>query len=188
MKKHIPANDLSSQLKTHYAAQQLTNDQLDTLLHLRKANSKKQKLTFASLAASLIIIPGLFLYTLLQQDYRMISKDIAYNHNSLLQMEVMSGELKTVQGHLNKLGFTLVNSHKIEKGNLQLLGGRYCNINGKIAAQMQLKHNKTNTTYTFYQAKLASDVIENFKTHEVIINGVKVKLWQEKGLLMGLAF
>jgi hypothetical protein len=188
MNKHPETANLKRQLKGHYAKQQLNEYQLDQLLQLKSSNHCKQKTLLSSVAACLFIAGCIYLYDMSTHDYSVISKDIAYNHNSKLQMEVVSTQLQTVQGHLNKLDFKLVNSRKIQRDNLQLIGGRYCNINGKIAAQMQLRHNKTQTIYTFYQANVEKDFIDNLSNDEMAIDGVKVKLWREKGLLMGLAF
>jgi hypothetical protein len=103
-------------------------------------------------------------------------------------MEILSPDYSIVQNHLNKLGFKLVSSAKIDSKDWKLIGGRYCNINGKIAAQLKVHNAKTDSEYTFYQAKLSTDDIENITDNEINIDGVKVKLWREKGLLMGLAF
>lgn len=188
MNENPETANLKRQLKRHYAKQQLNERQLDQLLHLKTTNHPKRKTLISSVAACLFVAGCIYLYDMSTHDYSVISKDIAYNHNSKLQMEVVSTQLHTVQGHLSKLGFKLVNSTKIQRDNLQLIGGRYCNINGKIAAQMQLRHNKTQAIYTFYQAKVGKDFIDNLNSDEMAIDGVKIKLWREKGLLMGLAF
>ncbi len=188
-------NNFKEQLAEHYQQQQLSAPQIAKLQSLSASvNPNKKYLRsatgniFAAIAASAVIAVSWYLLNFNQQDYTAISQEIAYNHNSKMQMEVFSPHLKTVQGHLNRLGFNLVNSSKLEKDKWRIIGGRYCNINGKIAAQMKLKHTPTDAIYTFYQAKMPGDFIENLTEREVVIDGVKVKLWREKGLLMGLAF
>ncbi len=183
------------QLAEHYQQQQLSAQQIAKLQSLTTSvnpNKKHHRNSagniFAAIAASAIIAVSWYLLNFNQQDYAAISQEIAYNHNSKMQMEVLSPHLKTVQGHLNRLGFNLVSSSKLDKNKWLIIGGRYCNINGKIAAQMKLKHTPTDAIYTFYQAKMPGDFIENLTEKEIVIDGVKVKLWREKGLLMGLAF
>ncbi|MFT5706720.1 MAG: hypothetical protein ACI9ES_001007 [Oceanospirillaceae bacterium] len=194
MKNNTEAKSLKKQLQSHYVQQHLTCEQLLRLQRLQEttpiATSKPNapiKVMGAIAASAVLTVTG-YLFLLTDQDYNSISKQIAYNHNSKMQMEVFSPELQTVQGHLNKLGFNLVSSSKINKDKWQLIGGRYCNINGKIAAQLKLRHSETKAIYTFYQAKVAGDVIDNLNGDETAVDGVKIKLWREKGLLMGLAF
>ena len=104
-----------------------------------------------------------------------------------MQMEVLSPTIDGIQGHLNRLGFSLIDSIKLASDKWQLIGGRYCSISGKIAAQIKVKNIATKKIYTFYQAKMTTDLISNLIDTELEIDGVTVKLWQEKGLLMGLA-
>ena len=76
----------------------------------------------------------------------------------------------------------------LEKPDWQFLGGRYCSINGKLAALLKVKNLKDNNTYTFYQA--ANDAkLEKLNEDSMsdIIDGVDVSIWNEKGLLLGLA-
>ncbi|MBE1273712.1 hypothetical protein [Enterovibrio baiacu] len=68
-----------------------------------------------------------------------------------------------------------------------LLGGRYCSIDGKIAAQLHVKDLETDRVYTFYQAKLPQGSEADMKNVETNVDGVNVSLWEENGLLMGLA-
>ncbi|MEH6443112.1 MAG: hypothetical protein V7784_04360 [Oceanospirillaceae bacterium] len=194
MKNNTEAKSLKKQLQSHYVQQHLTSEQLLRLQRLQETSPITAPKTHApikvisAIAASAVLAVVGYLFFLTGQDYSAISKQIAYNHNSKMQMEVFSPELQTVQGHLNKLGFDLISSSKINKDTWQLIGGRYCNINGKIAAQMKLRHSETKAIYTFYQAKVAGNVIDNLNGDETAVDGVKIKLWREKGLLMGLAF
>jgi len=176
------------QLQTHYLKQQLSEQQLMRLKQLQTNQSNGINLYLSAVAASTFIAVSLYYFSFSAPDYAAISEQIAYNHNSKLQMEVLSPTMSGVQDRLNRLGFSLVSSSKLKSGNWQLVGGRYCNINGKLAAQMQLTHPETKATYTFYQAKMSKELLDNFSETETAIDGVKVKLWREKGLMMGLAF
>ena len=189
MKNNIQNDKLKNQLSDHYQQKQLSEQQIAALQAISSSSlrSPRYRIYGAVAACSVLAVIG-FLYQPGHPHMATISKDIAYNHNSQLQMEVLSPELQTVQGRLNRLGFQLVSSSKLEKGKWQLIGGRYCNINGKIAAQMKLRNAESKAIYTFYQAKVPNEFIKTLNDNETAIDGVKVKLWREKGLLMGLAF
>ena len=181
---------LTSQLQAHYARAQLNEQQLQRLQQLQSTPVDNSKAYISAVAASAFIATSLYFFSssFSTPDYASISEQIAYNHNSRLQMEVLAPTISEVQGRLNRLGFSLVSSNKLESGKLTLVGGRYCNINGKLAAQMKLTHPETKAVYTFYQAKMPKKLLDNFSESETAIDGVKVKLWREKGLIMGLAF
>ncbi len=189
MKDNNQNDTLKNRLSHHYQQKQLTEQQISALQAITNSTNRRSRYrVYGAIAASSLIVLVGYLYQPEQPHFATISKDIAYNHNSQMQMEILSPELQTVQGRLNKLGFQLVSSSKLEKGKWQLIGGRYCNINGKIAAQMKMRHSESKAIYTFYQAKVPNDFINPLNDNETAIDGVKVKLWREKGLLMGLAF
>ncbi|EPJ55276.1 MAG: hypothetical protein OFPI_04320 [Osedax symbiont Rs2] len=188
MKNDTDSQELKQQLKAHYLHQQLTSQQLEQLQGLTVKSNSQYVSAITAVAASAIFALGLYLFNFNSPDYTNLTRQIAYNHNSKMQMEVLTPTLNDVKGRLNRLGFNLVSSSKLDREKLHLIGGRYCNINGKIAAQMKFQHPDTKKVYTFYQAKFPADIIDNFEEVEVLIDGVKVRLWREKGLLMGLAF
>lgn len=178
----------NSQLQAHFLQQQLTAAQLQALQQLKANKTSTLNPFLAGIAATTFIAISVYFYSFATPDYTAISAQIAYNHNSKLQMEVLSPTISGVQGRLNRLGFSLVSSKKLDPTKWRLIGGRYCNLNGKLAAQMQIAHPETKAVYTFYQAKMSKEMLDNFSESETAIDGVKVKLWREKGLMMGLAF
>lgn len=180
--------NFKERLNSHYLDKHLSPEQLDRLQQLKSSRDANKNNRYIISSCALVCISILLLSFFHSHDNNPISKQIAYNHSIKLQMEVLSPDYNTVQNHLNKLGFKLVSSAKIESKEWKLIGGRYCNINGKIAAQLKVHNAKTDSEYTFYQAKLAADDIAEITDNEMYIDGVKVQLWREKGLLMGLAF
>jgi hypothetical protein len=179
--------NFKEQLNSHYLEQHLSVAQLQKLQQLKSSRKKSNSHRYIASTCALVCISILYLSFFHSHDNH-ISKQIAYNHSIKLQMEVLSPDYKIVQNHLSKLGFKLVSSAKIDTKEWKLIGGRYCNINGKVAAQLKVHHAKTDSEYTFYQAKLSADDIDQITDNEIYVDGVKVRLWREKGLLMGLAF
>ena len=83
--------------------------------------------------------------------------EVAYNHNKRMEME-MEMEIETtepaeINGFLETLDFNLIHS-KILGSNFSIVGGRYCSIQAKLAAQLRIENTQTGALLTFYQSKL----------------------------------
>ncbi|MEH6454960.1 MAG: hypothetical protein V7749_01430 [Cocleimonas sp.] len=117
-----------------------------------------------------------------------IMDEIAYNHKQDMPIEIESNSVDDVRKYLNKLSFPIISPSALVKANWQLLGGRYCSINGKLAAQLKIKNLENNNIYTLYQAASESGIEKSGATRLTgMIDGIDVSIWREKGLLLGLA-
>ena len=169
--------NLKQNLNEYYQDKELTTAQLDRL-------QSKRSISFlypvgGTIAACLIIFfivftPGL---------QHTVMKEIVYNHNKNLPSEIKTSNLFEIQQHLSKLDFTIAQSDNLPKEIWQVLGARYCSIQGKVAAQIKIKNLKTGQIHTLYQAKSFDQKISS----ESDLYGAHVKVWTEKGLIMGLA-
>lgn len=112
---------------------------------------------------------------------------IAYHHNKQMVMEIESSSFIETGAYLSKLDFALIESDKLSSDNWDLIGGRYCALNGRLAAQLRIRNRKNRNVYTFYQLTAPSNISRREKDYESFEKGIKVKLWQEKGLLSGIA-
>lgn len=205
---------LPKAIKQHYADVELSGDQLEQLTTLGQRQQSEQQTdrsqtqrqddaytnswwtTLLSwlqghrypVAAALVIItiaittPFLGGGNILNQ----VVDEVAYNHNKQMTMEIETANLDEITSYLSKLGFALIGSHELSTIEWEILGGRYCSIQGKLAAQLKVRNREDNRTYTFYQA-LMPQQMANIGQVENYVDGVKVVLWQEQGLLLGLA-
>ncbi|MCP4320628.1 MAG: hypothetical protein GY951_08265 [Psychromonas sp.] len=187
MKAPKQKKQLNKQLKAHYQQHSLSELQLEKLQNLSVNNKPSLIKPLLAVAASSLLALSLYIVNFTGLNYGDISEEIAYNHNSQMQMEVFSESIDGIQSHLNRLGFSLIESAQLAGESWQLVGGRYCSISGKIAAQLKIKNLNTLKTYTFYQAKLPEKFFNIIQDKEIFVDGVSVKMWQENGLLMGLA-
>lgn len=117
-----------------------------------------------------------------------LSAEIAYNHNKRMAMEISSPSLPEVREYLSKLDFVMIESERLPRDTWELLGGRYCALGGELAAQLKMRHRPTDRVCTLFQTGLADvgslagkDTLERYQ------DGVKVTLWAERGLLLGMA-
>lgn len=151
------------------------------------------------LAASLLVISfwfGLKGINQYQQAHRieLIVAEVVKNHSNLKPLEVNSSNFLQVVNYFDQLAFlpsitqlTLVN----DQLGQQLLGGRYCSIQGFTAAQLRME-NKIGQFSTLFQTEDAEEFSMipdlHLESNPVVRfnKGYQVSLWREKGLLMVL--
>ena len=125
----------------------------------------------------------------------LIAEEVVQNHLKMKPLEVTSHSLHDMHAYFNQLDFSLRNSSLITTSNLQLLGGRYCSIQGFTAAQLRLKHNETGDLETLYQAPYDSKLFKELPNLQEgqapvrhYINGIGVDVWVDKGILFARTF
>ncbi len=152
---------------------------------------RKLFLTFTSIAAIILVYFGINNFLNQTEDnfssailYR-VSKEIAMNHNKKLSPEFYSNSFSKLNTDMANLDFTIVEPSFYEESNYDLIGSRYCTIQGNIAAQLKLK-DKEDNIYTLYQSAVTEE-LEKIKDKISERNGLIIKVWEEKGLFFGLA-
>ena len=198
--KHQNTKSLDKALKTHYEDKSLSTNQLDELIGMQQAADENLLTRFLTevkgyryafyATACLLLMTLVVSFNLINRAplSERVMHEIAYNHQKEMPTEVTSSSLANISNYLDKLEFPLIASNTLNNNNWELLGGRYCSINGKLAAQLKVKNLQDSKTYTFYQAALGSDISKVVHDKQAqAIEGVNVSIWQEKGLLLGLA-
>lgn len=212
-----PMKPMDEALKAHYVEKELSEDQLDHLMTLQgdvanEESSVEVETTsplasiqnalkgvfpdfgsyrYAFYGAACLLLVGVVLsLSLLNQSSlsEQVMSEIAYNHKKEMPVEVASSSINAIGKYLNRLDFSLISSSALTGAGWELIGGRYCAINGKLAAQLKVKNVSDNKVYTLYQAASGDDLSEATKvSHTEMVDGVEVLIWKEKGLLLGLA-
>lgn len=197
-------HELKKSVKDYVESQQLSNEQLETLTKLinsRHAKSSRNKeFKLRAIAAALVVSIALGMFwgigarnqTNVSQ---LIAEEVAHNHLKMKPMEVSSGSLNEVRAYFSKLDFSLSRSNFVVNNNLQLIGGRYCSIQGETAAQLRMKDITTGDIQIFYQAPYNKDMFRDLpklrQGQEPVrhyVNGIGVDVWVEKGLLFARSF
>ena len=198
-------------LKAHYASKSLSDNQLDQLMAMQSAASESEKQANAEAprtlmerflpdfrgyrvafyaTACLLVVSFAITLSLINQTplSQRIMDEIAYNHKQDMPIEVASNSLDDIRNYLDKLSFPIISPSTFAKQNWEFLGGRYCSINGKLAAQLKIKNLADNNIYTLYQAATDGGIEQSGPDRlSEMIDGVGVSIWREKGLLLGLA-
>ena len=89
-------------------------------------------------------------------------------------------------GRLNRLDFALLPSDPTIRGTYTLLGGRYCSVQGALAAQLKVKNKKTGDVLTLYVTRLTKP-LKSIASQTTTHDNVTIRLWIDNDRLFGLA-
>ena len=204
---------LSAGIKKHIESEQLDASQMQALMSIQYAVlgandtvngertiDNRRRVWLGALAACLIVTLGfLFIGPSGIPGEKNTSRDIAMevvkNHLKLKPLDVKASSMREIQGYFTQLDFlpmsSSVASNKFSLPSNQLLGGRYCSIQGVTAAQ--LRYQQKHGLSTLYEVAYDADTfgtLPNMDNDEqpldLLIKGLSVSIWVEKGLLMVL--
>jgi len=140
--------------------------------------------------ASLLVIAmaGQFFYH--QQSFQgnltaLVLKEIAMNHNKKLDAEYRETRPEILRTAMQRLDFPLNLPADIQR-NFQLVGGRYCSIQGGLAAQLKVRNRTNGSISTLYVTEL-TEKLARIKEQQVLQGSVDIHLWQQQGRFFGLA-
>ena len=126
---------------------------------------------------------------------RLIAEEVSYNHLKMKPMEVSSTSLIDVRAYFNELEFSLSASEFVANSNLQLIGGRYCSIQGETAAQLRMQDKETGNIQLVYQAPYDKELFRKLPQLQEgqdpvrhFVNGIGVDVWVKKGILFARSF
>ncbi|MGK0290725.1 MAG: hypothetical protein ACI86H_002184 [bacterium] len=186
-------------LQDHYQDFHLSGEQFSKLeaMEIKSQNSlTRQQWSFKKIFLALPVV-AMFIFIFIFIAWGVIPfqsktfenkiiEEIAYNHNKRLASEIKTASFSQIKSYLTKLDFNMVAASALKTG-WKLVGGRYCSINKKLAAQLHLKDSTTNQIYTWYQVGVPEKLKHQAKIIEGYSQGIKVRLWVENGILHGLA-
>lgn len=190
---------LRDDIRQHYLDRKLAPETLARLTAMaetvdaRPPRPWRLPIAVAAVAATLIVAVGLTVLwprldgaaTEHQQLANAIAEEIAMNHSKGLDLEFNSTDFAELGRRMDKLDFALVRSEELERRGLKLLGGRYCSIQGHLAAQLKLA-TSSGDTVTLYQTASVNE-LRDLPATELRSRGLQIELWQEEGIFLGLA-
>ena len=86
---------------------------------------------------------------------------------------------------MQRLDFSLDLPADIQR-NFQLIGGRYCSIQGGLAAQLKVRNRVNGAVSTLYVTTL-TEKLARIKEQHVLQGRVDIHLWRQQGRFFGLA-
>ena len=114
-----------------------------------------------------------------------IAREVAMNHNKHLAPEFVAEDFASLSAQMDKLDFALTEPDVLRGSLWGVTGARYCTVQGRLAAQVQLS-DLFGATLTLYEAPLHAEM-DAVREGAVEIDGLRVLVWREAGLLMVLA-
>jgi len=131
-----------------------------------------------------------------QSRVKRIADEVVKNHLKLKPLDISSNSMVETQAFFKHLDFLPIHSRSATQRSLliadNLMGGRYCSIQGVTAAQLRYENDQGHlrTLYQVpYDAELYGKIphaIQNDASLDLSVKGLQVSLWQEQGLLMVL--
>lgn len=191
---------LRDEIRDHYQQQELPPESLARLVAMAESEGevaapdvRGRRAALAAFAASVLVIlvtawlwPG--------SDHRSaatarlagaVAEEVALNHTKELGVEFAGSDYDTLRNTMDKLDFSLVAARKLEGRDLRLVGGRYCSIQGNLAAQLRLE-TPTGKTVTLYQTPLV-EKLSKLPPRELQLRGLRIDFWQQDGVLLAMA-
>ncbi|MEM9157598.1 MAG: hypothetical protein AAGB46_01010 [Verrucomicrobiota bacterium] len=190
---------LDDEVKKYFEAQQLSGDMVAKILkqgleekEKGASSARKWWLTWVPVAAAAAIVMA-FAFQLGQShdqdDYTYdVAGQIAMRHESTAPLDVESASYEGVQEGLNKLGFSVTPE---KKGSLlaayEVIGARYCRLEGQSGAHMRVKNRVTGAICTLYVASLKGSLkdLEGSDAH-LDLEAHEVDMWEDGGRLFAL--
>lgn len=171
---------------------------------LQPVSKKTNKTVLWSLLASVLMV-GILLVNLVplsnmgggtgksqQERIYAIASEVSYNHLKLKPLEVASSQLTNVTQYFKKLDFNPLASSQVAGLSSRLIGGRYCSIQGNIAAQLRMQ-DENGAVSTLFESRFNAEdfgFLPKLEAQQdpvsVHVDGQQVDIWVEKGLVMAL--
>lgn len=191
--------DLNRSVKNYYEQVQLSDEQFkkllameavsgDSLIEKEDASVTRKldpKLGLLSLAASLVIAVTLIFILSVENVSERVAREVAMNHNKALEVEYQTDSYEVLSRYMDKLDFSLQVPSDKTFSNFTLVGGRYCSIQGQLAAQVKLT-DPAGKVYTLYQTR-SGEHLESISVGRMQLDQVDIRLWEEQGFLYALA-
>jgi len=179
----------------------LSDDQLNRLESLSEQHKSVKRHRVSIYPLAMVGAVAVFLFVFFLTPYlqvqsgiqEKIAMEVVANHIKLKPLEIETSSIEEIRRYFKKLDFVPASSQLVSQLGLELVGGRYCSLQGNIAAQLRVRKPGTNGVQTLYQTEYRKNVFEDMPTLEdgdkpieIYVKGVKVIIWVEKGLLFAL--
>lgn len=154
-------SDLERGIRRYYSEKELSDKSVEAILAGGERRNFWQRHYRVLSAAAVLVLLCAGAYRVAQQaQYKeRVLAEIAMNHRKDLGVEVETDQYPQLRQELDRLDFDLepVSAHA---AGLALVGGRYCSIQGKLAAQLKVVDSKSNEMLTLYVAPLDEELAQ----------------------------
>ncbi|MEM7792170.1 MAG: hypothetical protein AAF546_12270 [Verrucomicrobiota bacterium] len=135
-------NDIDQQLRDYYESQRLPEEKIDEILgsgQTRRSNFRRHWIGLAAAAVIILCLLGVFFLRQWQPSLEIqVADEVLKNHAKQLAPEIHAAGFAEIQAALPRLDFPIVPTQSDILASLVVQGGRYCSIQGELAAQISL--------------------------------------------------
>ncbi len=183
---------IDDQIRDYYAQHQLsaeTSARIKQMIRLGVPASRRGPFYAATAAAIAMVFVATFWWASASRSPRSISaavaRQAAVGHNERSELEFRVHQYTELRAKMKSLDFTLVEPAMMQEMHMRLVGARYTTLAGEIAAQI-LYVDEHGVPCTLYEARPA-EKLADIAPGEHQVDGLRVSVWKEKGLVMVLA-
>lgn len=199
---------LRAHLANHYEALTMSADRVDAIVALVRdggdgghvamttdgppLRARWMRLAPLAAAAAIVIAVGVGLTINAGKDdpasvalADQVGRQIMMYHQRDITLDVTTDDFEAMVAAMDQLEFEPYKPAIINERGLRLVGARYCAMYGCAAVQIRLVDDQ-GRQYTLYEVK-PDEQLQGVPRRTVAVDDVPVQLWQENGLLIGLA-
>ncbi len=176
---------LDHAVRRHYDERRLADDGVERILAAGQSSARRswRPVWMTGIAAMLLLgLGGLHLQQQHTNLRHAVLVEVAMNHRKDLQPEVVTNRFADAARALDRVDFEIVPTSQIP--DAELIGARYCSIQGQLAALLKLQVN--GQRHTLYVTR-ASDWLTRLVPLEATHDGADIRLWAEEGRFYALA-
>lgn len=191
---------LKQSLKNMLEAESLSGQQLRNLDNLQsnQANnntwfSQRRRLLTggsAAIAASVLFVTGRNLFYGDDSIQEGIVREVLTNHIHIRKLDIETSSINEVASYFDRLGFAPYLSSQLKKSAFELVGGRYCTLQGELASQLYLRNTDSGELATYYLAQYdrqhfgdIPDVSSGDIPKVVYERGYQMTIWRESNVV-----
>jgi hypothetical protein len=114
-----------------------------------------------------------------------LAHEIASSHVMHLDPDIQAHSFEEARQQLEKLDFAAIRPNPEVMPDFRMTGARYTRVGGEMGAQFQIE-DAAGRPCSLFQVR-DDEAFRHVRDATYEVDGVRVKVWREAGLLMGLA-
>ncbi len=186
---------IDDQIRDYYAQQKPSEEASARIKAMIRAGApvpRRRRMLYAAAAAIAVVFAVTFWWASASRSPQSpsaisaaIARQAAVGHNEKAELEFRVRQCAELRERMKSLDFTPVEPAMIRNMNMRIVGARYTTLVGEIAAQI-VYVDEHGVPCTLFEARPA-EKLANIAPGEHEVDGLRVSVWKEKGLVMVLA-
>lgn len=120
-----------------------------------------------------------------------VAEEVRVNHIRVKPLDVTASSYDVLRRDMPLLDFVLQTPRAIEgMGDLKLIGGRYCTLQGVMATQLVFEDSQGNRVTMYqagYDASRFGRIPDSRSAESLSDHGLDIRVWQQEGVVLALA-